>query len=266
MERIESPEDPRISDFKNIREAELARTSGVFIAEGTNVVRTLVLASHFSTRAVLIAERHLDSMREVVEKSPRTFVAEQEVLNAIAGFDLHRGCLASGERGSIPTADQLLDQLPPTSTILVLEELANHDNIGALFRNAAALGAKAILLDPRSADPLYRKAIRVSMGAALTVPFARLQPYPQSLETLKKRGFELWALTPAAGSESLERAAGGKISARIALLCGTEGAGLSKDALDRADRRVRIDIEEHVDSLNVATAAAIALYRVRVRG
>lgn len=262
MERIESPEDPRISDFRNIREADLARNSGVFIAEGVNVVRTLVTASHFSTRAILIAERHLESMRDVLEKAPRVFVARQEVLNAIAGFDLHRGCLASGERASSLDAETLLDRLPAEATILVLEELANHDNVGALFRNAAALGAKAILLDPRSADPLYRKSIRVSMGAALTVPFARLPAYPQSLETLKARGFELWALTPAAGSESLEKVSAGH---RVALLCGTEGAGLSKDALDRADRRVRIDIEEDVDSLNVATAAAIALYRIRVQ-
>lgn len=256
MERVESSDDPRIADFVNIREA---RSEELFIAEGTHVVRTLVLASRFATRAILLADRLLEPMRDVLERaSPATkiFVASQEVLNAIAGFDLHRGCLASGERSAIPTAEQVIADLPQDAVVLALEELANHDNVGAMFRNAAAFGASAIFLDERSADPLYRKAIRVSMGAALRVPFARVA----SIASLAEK-FELWALTPADDAEELAPAAVPR--GRLALAFGTEGTGLSAATMAAAKRRVRIDIEAGVDSINVATAAAVALHTVR---
>lgn len=265
MEQILSAADPRIADFSDIREAELSRSRGIFIAEGTEVVRTFVEKSNYLPRAVLVAERHLEPMREILSRAEArgaaVYFASQELVSAIAGFDLHRGCLASGSRATIPSRDSLLDTLPDDATVLVLEALANHDNIGSLFRSAAAFGANAIFLDPRCADPLYRKSIRVSMGAALTVPFARLDPLVESLDILAAHQFELWALTPDAGAEDLRAlAAAPGPKKRRALLLGTEGFGLSTEASSRAHRRVKIDIAREVDSLNVAVAGAIALF------
>jgi tRNA G18 (ribose-2'-O)-methylase SpoU len=265
MERIERADDPRVEDFRDIREAELVKRRGIFIAEGTEVVRTLVLSSRFAPRAILLAERHIDAMADVIAAaSAPVYVVAQEVMNELAGFDIHRGCLASGDRGIEPRVEDLL---AGARTVIVLEALANHDNVGAIFRHAAAFAASPVLLDPRTADPLYRKAIRVSMGASLRVPFARATPWPEAIELLRARGFAIWALTPR--PDALDLAAWIKRAEappqKVALLLGTEGQGLSEGALARATERVRIPIAEGVDSLNVATAAAIALFAIRAR-
>jgi tRNA G18 (ribose-2'-O)-methylase SpoU len=264
VERILSADDPRIEDFRNIREAELARSRGIFIAEGTEVVRTMIARSRHPARAVLLAERHWENMREILARAEtggaKIYVASQEVLSTIAGFDLHRGCLASGSRNMIWSADSLLSSLPESATVLVLEGLSNHDNVGSLFRSAAAFGASAVFLDPQCADPLYRKSIRVSMGTALTVPFARFDTPLQALDDLAARGFELWALTPGENAEDLRALASGTGGKKRALMLGTEGTGLGKEALARAHRRVKIVIDREVDSLNVAVAGAIALF------
>jgi tRNA G18 (ribose-2'-O)-methylase SpoU len=267
LERITSPDDPRIADFANIREAELVRARGVFIAEGVEVVRAMVAASRFPLRSILIAERHLEPMSDVLERANApVYVAPQEVLSAIAGFDLHRGCLAAGERSAIPGAESLLKDLPARATIVAAEAIANHDNVGAIFRNAAAFGAEAVLLDPRCADPLYRKAIRVSMGHVLRLPFARLDPWPDALDRLRAEGFALWALSPRATLElGAWLADGDPPPPRVALLFGTEGEGLSAPALARAEIHARIEMAEGVDSLNVATAAAVALFAMRAK-
>jgi tRNA G18 (ribose-2'-O)-methylase SpoU len=268
--RVERADDPQVADYVDVQEASLARRAGAFIAEGTELVRTMIHRSRHPVRSVLVSEKRLEAMREdlgLLDARVPIYVAAQPVMNAIAGFDIHRGCLAIGERSAIPGADELLASIedPGGSVLIVLEGLANHDNLGGVFRNAAAFGARAVLLDPTCADPLYRKAIRVSMGAALTVPFARLSPWPDALAVLRDRGYRVAALTPAPDAEDLRRAP--IEGSRWALLLGTEGVGLTPAALARADRRWRIAIEPVVDSLNVATAAGIALFALsRSRG
>jgi tRNA G18 (ribose-2'-O)-methylase SpoU len=177
---------------------------------------------------------------------------------ALTGFDFHRGVLASAGRLPLPAVDDLL---APARTVAVLEGLNDHENLGALFRNAAAFGVDAVLLDPTTADPLYRRSVRVSAGHVLRVPWTRLEEWPVGLDALRDRGFVVVALTPAAGAEPIDRFAR-DLPDRVALLLGAEGPGLSAAALARADRRVRIPIAAGVDSLNVATAAAVAFHAV----
>jgi tRNA G18 (ribose-2'-O)-methylase SpoU len=246
-------DDPRLDDYRNIPDPDLLRSRGIFIAEGRYVVRRL-LASRFRTRSILMTPAARDASGDVVEQAGELplFVVSQETMNGIAGFNIHRGCLAVGER---PPAAAWRDLARPASLVLVLEGVSNADNVGGLFRNAAAFGAGAVLLGPACADPLYRKAIRTSMGASLDVPFAALPDWPADLARLRADGFTLVALTPS-GDARLSRAD------RTALLVGHEGEGLSEDALSAADVRVRIPMAGGVDSINVATAAAIALYEL----
>jgi tRNA G18 (ribose-2'-O)-methylase SpoU len=277
---IQSIADPRVADYAGLRDAQLRQlagdpaspATGVFIAEGELVVRQL-LASRLSVRSVLLTRQRLSAMRDAIDRLPPyapVFVAEQEVMNGVVGFNIHRGVLAAGLRPPPPPLDALLAS---SSALVLLEDLANHDNVGGIFRATAALAGIAdptrsgpprgasVLLSPRSCDPLYRKAIRVSMGTALLLPFARLDPWPAGLLRLKEAGFTLAALTPDPSAIPIEQVSrtGG---ARPALLLGAEGPGLSRAALDAADLKVRIPIDPGVDSLNVAVAAAIALQRL----
>jgi tRNA G18 (ribose-2'-O)-methylase SpoU len=182
-------------------------------------------------------------------------------VEAITGFPFHRGVLAAADRRPLP---RLVDVLRGAELVVVAEGLSDHENVGALFRNAAAFGADAVLLDPATADPLYRRSVRVSLGHVLRVPWTRLATWPDGLGQLRRRGFELLALTPADQAVPIDAVAR-DIAARrpqVALLVGAEGPGLSDAALMASDRRVRIPIAGSVDSLNVATAAAVALHRL----
>jgi tRNA G18 (ribose-2'-O)-methylase SpoU len=181
-------------------------------------------------------------------------VADPRVLRLIAGFPVHRGVLAALDRPAVPSID---DVLARTGSMLVLEDLTDHENIGALFRNAAAFGAAGVLLSPGCADPFYRRSVRVSMGHVLTVPFAQLGPWPDALNAVRASGRVVVALTPEPDAPPITAT-----RAPVALLLGTEGAGLSAAALAQCDARARIPMTNGVDSLNVATAAAIALYTI----
>ena len=248
--------DPRLSDYRNIPDPDLLRSRGLFIAEGRQVVRRLLASPRFRVRSLLLTPAAHAGLADVLPCEPAVpvFIASQESMNAIAGFDIHRGCLAAGER---PAPARWQDVAAGATRLVVLEGVGNADNVGAIFRNAAAFGMDAVLLGPSCADPLYRKAIRTSMGAALRIPFAPMEDWPADLARLKALGVGLWALTPSPDAQLLPHAGQ---PARLALLVGHEGEGLSDAALGQADLRVRIPMAEGVDSLNVATAAAIALY------
>lgn len=248
--------DARIDDYRNVPDPELLRTRGLFVAEGRHVVRRLLTASRFQARSLLLTPAALDGLRDLLASHDGVpvYVVSQEVLNTITGFNIHRGCLALGERRPLP---EWREVAAGASRLLVLERVANADNVGGIFRNAAAFGA-AVLLGPACTDPLYRKAIRTSMGAALQVPFASLASWPDDLRALRADGFTLVALTPAADAQPLPTIA--RPRDRLAVLLGHEGTGLSPDALQAADLHVRIPMMPGVDSLNIATAAAIALY------
>jgi tRNA G18 (ribose-2'-O)-methylase SpoU len=252
-----------------MRDRDLARASGrgdgLFVAEGEVVVR--VLASprqeRFRVRSLLVEERRVDAIRDVIEALPGevvAYVVPQVVMDAVVGFSIHRGILALGERGAPLDAASLLAE--SESAIAVgLVGLTNHDNVGSIFRNAAAFGARPVLLDAATCDPLYRKAIRVSVGAALLVPFARCASPTAMLDTIAAAGWEALALS-ARGEETLGeavRGGGGGERRRHVLLLGTEGEGLPDEIMSRT-RRVRIDMAPGLDSLNVAVASGIAMY------
>lgn len=264
MQRIDDPGDPRIAGFVSIKERDLTGRQGRFIAEGTVVLRMLAAAHEagrgFAAEAILLLENRLAGVEDILVRFPPTvpvYVADAQVFDAIAGFNMHRGVLALGRREGEPGRDVLIASLPASSLVLAACGISNHDNMGALFRNAAAFGVDAVLMDETSCDPLYRKAIRVSVGSVLTVPFAREGSVVAMLERLQAAGFAIWGLSPA-GETDL-----GAIppAARTALLMGTEGEGLPQSVLTSI-RTARIRQRPGLDSLNVSTAAGIALHQV----
>ena len=261
---IDSEDDPRIALFRNISDAELLREHGVFVAEGRLVVRTLLTASPLSTRSVLVTPAALDTLADLLlPMALSVFVVPQSVMNGIVGFNIHRGCLAIGER---PAGLRLEDLLQRTDVrrLIVLENVSNADNVGGIFRCAAALGGDAVVLGPHCCDPLYRKSIRTSIGAVLRVPFTTAPAWPGALRTLQQRGFGVVALTPSREAPALDDIARELVARdRVALLVGAEGEGLTQAAQSAADYRVRIPIAADVDSLNVAVAAGIALHELR---
>lgn len=254
-----SADDPRLDDYRHVADHALLTSRGLFLAEGRMVVRRLIASPRFWTKSVLVTPAALADLADLVlPESVPIFVADQEVLNGVAGINFHRGCLAVGIREpALPWRDTAAH----VRTAVVLERIANPDNMGGIFRNAAAFGIDAVLMDATCVDPLYRKAIRTSMGASLRVPFAHMRDWPDDLTRLRELGFTLVALTPAESAPRLDsvRPSGD----RIALLLGHEGFGLSKQALRKADVHARIPMSGDVDSLNVATAAGIALYELR---
>ncbi len=258
---VDRADDPRLLDYFNLREPEAVKRRGVFLAEGVEVVRTLLSRSPFRVRSLLLTENRLPALGVDPESvAAPVYVGTEALVSQVVGFPLHRGCLAAGE--SVPWDWRaLLAQLGPgPRTVLALEALANHDNVGSIFRSAAAFGVDAILLDPRTADPLYRKAIRTSMGAALWLPFARVEPWPAALTELVQNGWQVAALTPREDSLGLQRWSR-DAGERVILALGTEGSGLEPDTL-RSCEPVRISMAPGVDSLNVAVSAAIALNSV----
>lgn len=264
VQRIDDPADPRIAGFVSIKERDLTGRQGRFIAEGTVVLRMLAAAHEagcgFAAEAILLLENRLAGVQDILEQFPSTvpvYVANAQVFDAIAGFNMHRGVLALGRREGAPARDALIASLPASSLVLAACGISNHDNMGALFRNAAAFGVDAVVMDEASCDPMYRKAIRVSVGSVLTVPFAREGSVAAMLERLQQAGFAIWGLSPA-GETDL-----GAIppAARTALLMGTEGEGLPQSVLTSI-RTARIRQRPGLDSLNVSTAAGIALHQV----
>ena len=255
---IDDVDDPRVAAYVGVRDRDVSGHHDGFIAEGDVVVRVLIERGRYAIRSLLISGRRRDRLDDVVaglDPSVPIYVAAQPVMDAIVGFSMHRGLLALGARGPGLDADTLLASLPPSATVVGVIGLANHDNMGGIFRNAAAFGAAAVLLDQASCDPLYRKAIRVSAGHALAVPFARCPSAGAMLDALAAHGFEAIALSPS-GAERIDTLAAGP---RRAILVGAEGPGLPADILART-RAVRIHLAAGVDSLNVSVACAIALH------
>ncbi len=253
--------DPRLDDFRDLtvadRRPDRPGGRGAVIAEGAVVVRRL-LASPYPVRAILGVPARIDELLpDLSALDVPAYVVAPSVMSDVVGFHLNRGVLAVAARGRPPAVADLLTG----QRLLILEGVNDHENLGALFRNAAALGVDAVLLGHRCADPLYRRSVRVSMGHVLRVPFATLPRWPGGLSAVRDAGYRILALTPAPEALPLplvEPAA----DARVALLVGAEGPGLSPAALTAADTRVRIPMAGDVDSLNVATAAAIACYHL----
>ena len=257
---VHDPADPRLDDFRNLstadRRPDRPGGRGFVIAEGTVVVRRL-LESPYPVRALLGVERRIEELgEELAPADVPAYVTPAQTMADVVGFHLNRGVLAVADRAPQPGARELIAQ---ARTLAVLEGVGDHENLGSLFRNAAALGIDGVLLGPGCADPLYRRSVRVSMGNVLRVPFARLEPWPEGLGLLREHGYRVAALTPRPGSVSLREVRG---LGKVALLVGSEGPGLTEEALAAADLAVRIPMAAGVDSLNVATAAAVAFYEL----
>jgi tRNA G18 (ribose-2'-O)-methylase SpoU len=257
---IDDPSDPRIAPYRAVRERDVVGRDGGFIAEGEVVLRVLGRSRLHGARSLLIAENRVAGLAEEIapfEGRAPIYAANQAVMDAIVGFHIHRGVLAFGARGPEPRAAELLSRLPPSAIVVALFGVSNHDNIGGIFRNAAAFGASAVLLDGACCDPLYRKAIRVSVGGALIVPFARFAEGDDALALLENAGFNPIALSPS-GATPLCRLTP---PPRVALLLGAEGHGLAADILHRA-ATVSIPMAAGFDSLNVAVTSGIALHHL----
>jgi tRNA G18 (ribose-2'-O)-methylase SpoU len=238
------------------RRSRAEPAAGIFIAEGDLVIRR-ALAAGCRLRSVLLAPQRWEALRPDLEGLPApVLLAGPAVLTAVTGFVVHRGALASFHR---PPARTAADVVAGAHSLAVLEGMNNPTNLGSVFRTAAALGVGGVLLDPRCYDPLYRRAVRVSMGAVLQVPWARLEPWPQSLDWLAAHGFTRIALTPDPAATALD-AVDAVAVGRVALLLGAEGPGLTAAARARADLSVRIPMADGADSLNVGAAAAVAFY------
>jgi tRNA G18 (ribose-2'-O)-methylase SpoU len=256
--RIESDADERLSDFRNIPDPDLLVRRGLFVAEGRLVV-TRLLASTLDTRALLVTDAALRSIGESIPEGKfPVYVVTQTVMDNVAGFNFHRGCLALGVR---PSARDWRDVIKGARRLVVLERVGNVDNVGAIFRNAAAFGVDGVLLQADCADPLYRKAIRTSMAASLKIPFATV-PWPDALRELSETGWATLAMTPSSEAPLLDQVASTLADRNVAIVLGHEGDGLTDDARLACTQIVRIAMADGVDSVNVATAAAIALYEV----
>jgi len=259
--RVSDPADPCVLAFRDVKERDLTGRQGLFVAEGEVVLRVLASpASRCAPVAVLIAEKRLEALGDALERLPEgtpVHVAPQPVLDAIAGFHLHRGILALGRKPEPLGLEAFLDALPEHAVVVGACGIGNHDNMGGLFRNAAAFGAAGLLLDETCCDPFYRKAIRVSVGAVLRTSFVEGAQAATMVEALQARGFEVLALTPSA-SESLSQL---KPAARTAILLGSEGPGLPAEVIARC-RPLAIRMSGGFDSLNVATTSAVALHHL----
>jgi tRNA G18 (ribose-2'-O)-methylase SpoU len=261
VERVHHADDPRVAGYRAVRDGDLLRTLGMFVAEGRHIARRIIEDDRYRVQSLFVNDAALNGLESVLgrlDPDVPVFAGAPDVLAAVSGYEVHRGCLALVHRPPPLAMDVLAKSV---TTLLVLEGVSNPDNVGGIFRNAAAFGAGGVVLSPTCCDPLYRKAIRTSMGAALRVPFARVdrEDWPGVLMRLKDAGFTTVALTPREPSETLELFAARPRAGRTALIVGTEGAGLTEDVEEAADFRVRIPISGEVDSLNVAVAVAIAL-------
>lgn len=260
IERIDDLDDPRLADYLHLREPSrrmgVERRRGIFTVEGRLSVAAL-LTSPYRVRSLLVAEEHIGRVASLLETDAPIFSLPSAEMERVTGVHFHRGVLAVAERPDLPL---VADLVAGATRLLVVEAVNDHENIGALFRNAAAFGVDAVILDPTTVDPLYRRATRVSLGHVLHVPFARVGEgrWPVALDDLRVDGFTLLGLTPASDAEAIGAIASAPPE-RVALLVGAEGPGLTAAAMASVDRRVRIPMAHGVDSVNVATAAAIAL-------
>lgn len=264
---ITDPDDPRVDDYRELHDARARRRReapgpdgepGFFVAEGAHALERLI-ASRRAVRSVLVDAIRLEVLAErLAAVAAPVLLAEQPLLRAVAGFPVHRGVLAAADRWPLPDPGDLL---AGAGRIAVLEDINDHENLGVIFRSAGSLGLDGLLLSPRCCDPLYRRSVRVSMGHVLTVPWTRLESWPEALDTVRQAGFTLAALTPAADAEPLGGWRPGA-GVRVAVMLGAEGPGLSPAALAAADCRLTIPMRRPADSLNVASAAAIAFYAV----
>ncbi|MFI7635592.1 TrmH family RNA methyltransferase [Nonomuraea sp. NPDC049400] len=262
LEYVTDADDPRLSDYTRLRDVELRKSleasRGLFLAEGEKVIRRAIGAG-YPIRSVLTTRRWLTPLEDVLGDA-LVYVVSDEIMSRIAGFQVHRGALASMERIPLPSVETLLKG--NARRLLVLEDLVDHSNVGAIFRSAAALGVDGILLSPRCADPLYRRAVKVSMGAVFSIPYARMDNWFDGLSQLREAGFQTLALTPDQTATPMDTV---KMADRVALLLGSEGDGLSSHWLHEADQAVCIPMSAAamaagVDSLNVVAAAAIACH------
>lgn len=261
---LADPADPRLADYRDLRDVELRKhleaEHGLFLAEGEKVVRRAVEAG-FPARSFLMAPRWLEGLADVLDGSDAPcYVVSEELAERVTGFHVHRGALASLERRPLPSVAEVLED---ARTVLVLEDIVDHTNVGAILRSGAALGVDAVLLSPRCADPLYRRAVKVAMGAVFTLPWTRVEDWYDALPALSSRGFTTVAMTLAEDAVPLDDAVAGLD--KVALVLGGEGHGLSPRWQASADRRAVIPMREGIDSLNVAAATAVACYALQRR-
>lgn len=261
---IVDPADPRLADYRDLRDVQLRHSleaeHGLFLAEGEKVVRRAVEAG-FAPRSFLMAPRWLDGLADVLDSTDAPcFVLSEALAEKVTGFHVHRGALASLQRRPSPSLDEVL---AGAHTVVVIEDVVDHTNIGAIFRSAAALDVDAVLLSPRCADPFYRRAIKVAMGAVFSMPWTRIDDWYDALPALSARGFTTVALTLADDAVPIDDAVQGVD--RLALVLGSEGHGLSPRWTTAADRRAVIPMSPEIDSLNVAAASAVACYVARGR-
>ncbi|WP_345764738.1 TrmH family RNA methyltransferase [Diaminobutyricibacter sp. McL0608] len=261
IKRISDLDDPALGDYSRLTDVALRRVSepagGLYIAESTKVITRALAAGH-RPRSVLLQEQWLPDVEPLLAGFPDlpVFVGDSALLERLTGYHLHRGALAAMHRPALPDPRELLRT---ATRVVVLEDIVDHTNVGAIVRNCAALGADAILVTPRCADPLYRRSVRVSMGTIFQVPWTRIDPWPEGMSMLREHGFVTAALALSDTSISL-----GQLSAdlpdRLALILGSEGDGLSRRTIADSDLVVRIPMKGGVDSLNVAAASAVALW------
>jgi len=256
---VGDPGDPALADYRDLRDVELRKhleaEHGLFLAEGEKVVRRAVEAGH-RPRSFLMAPRWLDGLADVLAASAAPcYVVSEALAEKVTGFHVHRGALASLERRPLPPVAEVL---AGARSVLVLEEIVDHTNVGAIFRSGSALGFDAVLLAPRCADPLYRRSVKVAMGAVFALPWTRLPDWYDALPALGRDGFTTVALTLAPDAVPVDDAVAGVD--RLALVLGSEGHGLSTRWQQAADRRAIIPMAAGVDSLNVAAATAVACY------
>ena len=265
---ILDPADSRVEDFRDLnsvdRRPDLPTGKGLVIAEGVLVAQRM-LASRFRPHAFLGTQRRLLELADdLADAGAPYYRAPAEVMAEVVGFHLNRGVLGAARRAPELTVS---DVIRGARTVAVLEGVNDHENLGSIFRNAAGLGVDGVIFGTGCADPLYRRAVRVSMGHALLVPFAKAQQWPADLNTLRDNGFRLLAMTPNPAAQTLAEAIDGLADQKVAILVGAEGPGLTETAMRASDTRVRIPMARGTDSLNVATAAALAFYeRARSAG
>lgn len=259
IEPIESADDPRLDLFRHVADPHWLRQRGLFVAEGRLVLERVLALDRFAVQSILVNRAAHAALLDLLSHvDVPVFVCDDPTLQSITGYNFHRGCLALVAR----PPDVPLDALYDARRLLGVEGIANPDNIGGLFRTAAAFGIDGVVLDAASADPLYRKTIRTSMGASLRVPYARARPWLPALANLRERGFTLVALTPAVSAKDLSDFAAVEQGPRLIVLVGAEGTGLDAATIALADVSVQIPIDSSVDSLNVVVATGIALHRM----
>jgi tRNA G18 (ribose-2'-O)-methylase SpoU len=262
VERVDTPDDPRLAPYRDLRSSDTVRRKGLFVAETRDIVRQLLASRRFGVHSVLLTDTAREAIGDALDARVGfpIYLAPLPVLKAVVGFDFHRGCLALGVRDERSSIDDVLAR--GARRLVLLEDVSNPDNMGGILRVARGLGAHGTLLSPASGDPLYRKAIRVSMGAALELPWARVSDWDAALVRVRNAGFTLVALDPRDGVDVAALGCGVPVPSRTALLVGTEGAGLRATTRAAADLAIRIPMVRGVDSLNVVTACAIALERL----